>query len=338
LGQVLGGQFVCRLVRAQLDQAEHHAEELRELGEARNETVWKCFSFARSGTACTWQGKFIEARAYFENYLSLWNPTYRAFWRSPEDLWVGSLLDLSRTLLCLGHIDQALLRQNQALAEARRLSPFSLVHVLGLGFIGDWAIGGVRWAEAMLRSTDELLAASDEHGFPFWLSIGNVHRGWCLGAMGLPAAGIPMVLQGLGLHRATGATLSLPFWLTTLAELHGMAGQPDEGLNLIAEALVATSLERWAEAEIHRVRGTLFLLMNRHAAAEDSFRRAIIVAQRQSAKFWELHAALDLARLWRDQGKRAEARDLLAPIYAWFSEGFDTPVLQDAKALLDELV
>jgi predicted ATPase len=338
LGQVLVGQFVFRLARAELDQAERHAEELRQLGEARYDAVWKCFGFERSGTACTFLGKFIEARAHFENYLSLWNPTYRAFWPSPEDLWVASLLNLSRTLLCLGYIDQALLRRNEALAEARRLSPFSLVHALAFVLIGDLA-DKVRSAEAILRSADELLATSDEHGFPVWLGIGNIIRGWCLGAMGQPAAGISMVLQGLGMHRATGANLLLPFFLTTLAELYGMAAQPVEGLNLIAEAakLIATSQERWAEAETHRVRGTLFLIMNKHAAAEDSFHHAIAVAQRQSAKFWELRAALDLARLWRDQGKRAEARDLLAPIYGWFTEGFDTPVLQDAEALLDEL-
>jgi predicted ATPase len=251
---------------------------------------------------------------------------------------VANLLNLSRTLLCLGYIDQALLRRNQALAEARRLSPFSLAHALAFVLIGD-LMDRVRSAEAMLRSADELLATADEHGFPRWLAIGNILRGRCLGAMGQPAAGIPMVLQGLGMHRAAGANLLLPFFLTTLAELYGMAGRPDEGLNVIAEAakLITTSQERWAEAEMDRVRGTLFLLMNGHAAAEDSFLHALTVARRQSAKFWELRAALDLARLWRDQGKRAEARDLLAPICGWFTEGSDTPVLQDAKALLDQL-
>jgi predicted ATPase len=125
----------------------------------------------------------------------------------------------------------------------------------------------------------------------------------------------------------------------TLAEVYGMAGQPDEGLDRLAEAanLVETTQERWAEAEMHRLRGTLLLAMNEHAAAENSYRHALAVAQRQSAKFWELRAATSLARLWRDQGKRTEARDLLAPIYGWFTEGFETPVLQDAKALLDQL-
>ena len=107
-----------------------------------------------------------------------------------------------------------------------------------------------------------------------------------------------------------------------------MAAQPEEGLNRLAEAakLVETTQERWAEAEMHRMRGTLLLSMHEHAAAEDSYRQALAVARRQSAKFWELRAALDLARLWRDQGKAQQARDLLAPVYDWFTEGFDTPV------------
>jgi predicted ATPase len=118
-----------------------------------------------------------------------------------------------------------------------------------------------------------------------------------------------------------------------------MAGQPEEGLNRLAEAtkVIEMTQERWAQAEMHRMRGTLLLSTNNRVAAEESYCRAIAVAQQQSAKFWELRSACGLARLWRDQGKRAEARDLLAPIYGWFTEGFDTPVLQDAKAPLDEL-
>jgi predicted ATPase len=104
-----------------------------------------------------------------------------------------------------------------------------------------------------------------------------------------------------------------------------------------AAKLVETTQERWAEAEMHRLRGTLLLSMHQHSEAEDSYRQAIAVARRQSAKFWELRATVDLARLWHDQGKRTEARDLLAPIYGWFTEGFDTPILEDAKVLLDEL-
>jgi predicted ATPase len=134
--------------------------------------------------------------------------------------------------------------------------------------------------------------------------------------------------------------LLLPvFFLTTLAEVYGMAARPNEGLDRLAEAakIVETTQDRWAEAEMHRLRGTLLLSVHEHAAAERSYRHALAVARRQTAKFWELRAALDLARLWRDQGKRQEARELLAPVYGWFTEGFDTRDLKEAKALLDEL-
>jgi predicted ATPase len=124
-----------------------------------------------------------------------------------------------------------------------------------------------------------------------------------------------------------------------LAQLYEKAGQPEEGLHQLAEAarLVEATQERWAEAEMHRLRGTLLLSLSKHAEAENSYRQALSVAQRQSAKFWELRASTSLARLWCDQGKREEARELLAPVYGWFTEGFDTRDLKDAKALLDEL-
>jgi predicted ATPase len=164
-------------------------------------------------------------------------------------------------------------------------------------------------------------------------------RGWCFGVMGESAQGIPLLVEGIAICRATGCNVMMPFFLTILAEIYGLAGQPEEGLNRLAEAakLVETTQERWAEAEMHRLRGTLLLHMNDHVEAEKTYLRAIEVARRQSAKFWELRAATNLARLWRDQSKRTEARDLLAPVYGWFTEGFDTPILQDAKALLDEL-
>jgi len=124
-----------------------------------------------------------------------------------------------------------------------------------------------------------------------------------------------------------------------LAEVYGMSAQPEEGLNRLAEVAkwVETTQDRWAEVEIHWLRGTLLRAMNQQAAAENSYRQALAVGRRQSAKYWELRAALDLGRLWRDHGRGIEARDLLAPVYDWFTEGFDTPVLQDAKTLLDEL-
>jgi predicted ATPase len=165
-------------------------------------------------------------------------------------------------------------------------------------------------------------------------------RGWSLGVVGQAAEGIPLMLKGIDDLSATGCNILIPLFLMVLAQVYGTAGQPEEGLKRLAKAakLVETTGERWAEAEMHRLRGTLLLSMHDQAAAEDSFHKALAVAQRQDAKFWELRAAMSMARLWRDQGKRDEARDLLAPVYGWFTEGFDTLDLKEAKALLDELV
>jgi predicted ATPase len=229
--------------------------------------------------------------------------------------------------------------RDEALAEARRVSPYNVAYALCLAWYCTRLIEGMRSALAMLPVADEVIAVSGEKGFPLWLAVGNIMRGWCLGAAGQPTKGIPLLLRGVGGFRTIGAKVMMPFFLTTLAELYGISGQPEEGLTGLAEAakLVESTQERWTDAEMHRVRGVLLASLREEVGAQTSFRQAIDVAQNQNAKFWELRAALDLARLWRDQGKRTEARDLLAPVYNWFTEGFDTPVLQDAKALLDQL-
>ena len=172
-----------------------------------------------------------------------------------------------------------------------------------------------------------------------FLGLGHIMRGWCLGAVGQAAEGIPLLLQGIAIRRAAGSNLLLAFYLTTLAEAYAMAAQPEEGLNWLVEAakIMETTSDCWAEAEMHRMRGALLLSMHERAAAEKSYGQALEVARRQSAKFWELRAATSLARLWRDQGKERHARELLAPVYSWFTEGFDTLDLKEAKALLDEL-
>jgi predicted ATPase len=237
----------------------------------------------------------------------------------------------------LGYLDQARMKRDEGVAEAWRLSPYDRAYAQCLAWYGNWAIDGTTSVRIMLQPTAEVI--SNEHGFPLWIAVGNIMRGWCLGAAGQSMEGLSTLTLGIEKFRATGANLMTPFFLTTLAHVHGMAGEPERGLNPLADAtkVVETTQERWSEAEIHRLRGALLLLMNDAVVAEHSYGRAITVARQQSAKFWELRASLDLARLWRDQGKRPEARDLLAPIYGWFTEGFDTPVLRDAKALLDQL-
>jgi predicted ATPase len=148
--------------------------------------------------------------------------------------------------------------------------------------------------------------------------------------------------QGWAAYRATGANVRQPMYLVPLAEAYGQAGQVDEGLQVLAEALayIEQAGERWWEAELHRLKGELLLLQSadNHPAAVSCFEQALALARRQQAKSWELRTATSLARLWQQQGRRAEAHELLAPVYGWFTEGFDTADLQEARTLLAELV
>ena len=149
----------------------------------------------------------VDARAYLENALSLWDPTFRRFSASPDDPYVQILISLSRTLLYLGYVDQARLRRDEALAEARRLSPYNLVFALCQAWYGDWASEGLKSAPTMLQSAEKVLAISSEQGFPMWFGVGNIMRGWCLGAVGQAAEGIPLILKGIADLSATGCNM-----------------------------------------------------------------------------------------------------------------------------------
>jgi predicted ATPase len=189
------------------------------------------------------------------------------------------------------------------------------------------------------RYVEELQALSTEHGFPLFLAAAKVFRGWSLIMTGAASQGLALVREAIVAIGATGTIANTPLVFILLAEAHGTLERPAEGLNCLSAAaqMVEATGERVNEAEIHRLRGDLLKATGDQLAAEQSYHRAITVAGRQSAKIWELRAATSLARLWRDQGKRTEARDLLAPIYDWFTEAFETPVLKEAKALLDQL-
>ena len=185
------------------------------------------------------------------------------------------------------------------------------------------------------------MALAAEQSFPFWLALGTIYQGWALADGGQAEAGIARVRAGLAGYWATGAQHRSPYLLALLAEVHGKAGETSEALDVVAEALarVEKTGECWFEAELHRLRGEMLLRTHPadHARAEASLRKAIDVARVQGAKWWELRASTSLARHWRDQDRNREARDLLAQVYGWFTEGFDTLDLKYAKALLDEL-
>jgi class 3 adenylate cyclase len=199
---VLRGQFWFQFVRGELREAEHRTTEMRRVGQARKDVIWTCFGSSYSGVICSFLGKFVEGRTYCDNALSLWDSSYAAFVASPMDPYMELLITLSRILQCLGYAEQAQLRRDQALAEARTGSPFSMAFALVHAWYGSyWPNEGVKSAHAMLRSADEVLALSSEQGYSGFFGFGNIMRGWCLGALGKPAEGIPLVLRGLATFR-----------------------------------------------------------------------------------------------------------------------------------------
>ena len=174
---------------------------------------------------------------------------------------------------------------------------------------------------------------------PSGVRVGTIYRGWVKVKNGDVAEGISLLRSGSAAYRATGAEMWMPYYIALLARACEIAGQIEEALTLLDDALqiVERTGERWFAAELNRHKGQLLLRQGHSEAAEELYRKALSIAEEQEAKLWELRAAVSLARLRRDQGRRAEARDLLAPVYGWFTEGFDTPDLKEAKALLDEL-
>ncbi len=336
---VLYGQYVHHLIAGSLRLAQRFAAEILQLGEAGSDAV-ATIGHRHCGHTSFVLGDLVAARAHLEQALARFDPAHRRFHASfvVQDGWVMALVYLSRGLLCLGHLDEARLRSDEAVKEAHDLGhAYSLAGALNNACWMDWAL---RSRADVLARAEAAIATSAEKGFPFYLAMGTIFRGWALAGEGERGAeGIKLLQDGLAAFRATAAVQFVPFFLVLLADAQGRAGQPDRGLRHVAEAerLLAETEERWAEAELHRVRGELLDAAQDRDGAERSYRQAIGVARRQGAKFWELRAAVSLARLWREQGRAGEARNLLAPLYGCFTEGFDTPDLEQAKALLDEL-
>jgi len=254
-----------------------------------------------------------------------------------DDPYARMLAFLAQTLTSLGYIDQERSRIDAALTVARRLgNTHLLAAVLNRTAFLELATDS---PDGTQRHAAEMMALSDAHGLSLWLAWGTVHRGAALTALGQAQEGLALITKGLSMFRFTGAVLGTPWILTRLADAHARLGRPGEGLNCLVEAaeIIEATNERNEEAELHRLRGDLLIAKGDRAAAERNYYRALAVAQRQGAKLFELRAATSLARLWRDQGKRTEVENLLAPIYGWFTEGLDTPVLTQTKALLDQM-
>jgi class 3 adenylate cyclase/tetratricopeptide (TPR) repeat protein len=328
---LLWGQGLFHTYRSEHTRALAIAEQMENIGEARYDFGAKLRGRLLRGWTCYLLGEFVAGRALQEECLDIADPARRVISRDTHALALGVL---ASTLAILGYLDQAHSRLNEALAASRKLGhPYTtgaVVAQAGTGF--DRSPELQRWAE-------ELLALATEHGFPLFAAWATTFRGRSLCALGQALDGHALLAEGLASIRATGAVTWTPTPLAWLAEACAALGQPDAALNHLDEAaqLIAATGERFYEAELHRVRGDLLYAAADRSAGERSYRRAIAVADRQGAKLLQLRAVASLARFWREEGKRTQARGLLAPVYGWFTEGFGTPVLQEAKALLAEL-
>ena len=192
---------------------------------------------------------------------------------------------------------------------------------------------------AVDEQAEAAVALATEQGFALWVAWGTSWRGWALAMQDQGEEGMAEVRRGIAGCRATGTALLIPYYCSVLADVAANLGHTADGLQALAEAhsLVEQQEERWWEAEVCRLRGVLLLCQRGMPEAEAWLQQALDVARHQGAKSLELHAAMNLSRLWQQQGKRAAARELLAPVYGWFTEGFDTADLQEAKALLEVL-
>jgi predicted ATPase len=257
-----------------------------------------------------------------------------------QDPRTSCLTWLALDLWALGYPDQARQRGEEGIALAQQLAhPFNLTVAFNQWLRLQHFCRTLHLPIAGERAETARRLAS-EHGFVQQMANETYRQGLLLVQQGQLQAGITHMQQGWAAYRATGANVRQPMYLAPLAEAYGQAGQVDEGLRVLAEALayIEQAGERWWEAELYRLKGELLLLQSadNHAKAEACFHQALSVARHQHARSWDLRAATSLARLWQSQDKRQEAYDLLAPVYGWFTEGFDTADLQEAKALLDE--
>jgi class 3 adenylate cyclase/predicted ATPase len=286
-------------------------------------------------------GEYAAARTHLEQGIALTDPAAQRSLALRHGVApaVRCLAHAAPTLWCLGYPEQAVRRSQEALGLAQGLThPFSLA--LAQHFAA-YLHHCRREAPAVQAQAEALLALATAHGFPLWVGLGTCWRGWVLAMQEQGEAGLAQIRQGIAAYRATGAALAVPHFCTLLAEVADYLGHPEDGLQALAEAhtLMEQHEEHWWEAEVHRLRGVLLLRQpgTPQAEAEAWLQRALDVARRQEAKSLELRAAMSLARLWQQQGQRTAAYELLAPIYGWFTEGFDTADLQEARALLDAL-
>jgi class 3 adenylate cyclase/predicted ATPase len=338
---VLRGLHGYYNLRAELQTAYALGEQTLALAQQTQDAAMLVAVHRALGTTLHYLGAATEAHTHFTQGLALYDRhQHRASTLLyGEDAGVTCRSHDAHTLWVLGYPDQGLTRINEAVTLAQHLAhPYSLISALVSAIEFHVFCREVRAAQERAEAAIRL---AQEQGFPFWIAVGSLLHGWALAHQGQAQEGIAQIAQSLSALHATGTAIRRPHFLTLLAEAHRTTGGLDASLNVLNEALalVDKTGERWCEAEIHRLRGDLVLQqsLDNQAEAESCFNHALDIARNQQAKSLELRAATSLARLWQQQGKCEEARQVLGDVYHWFTEGFDTADLQDAKALLDAL-
>jgi predicted ATPase len=291
------------------------------------------------GQSLFYLGNFAAARDHSARAVALYDPEQHGghVLRYGSDSRIVSMSYEAWALWFLGYPDQSLMRGEEALVLARRLKhPFTLAQTLTDTMYLYPLRGEV---ERTREAAEETIACADEYGFPYWSSIGVIHLGWALALGGAGEAGLERMQAGLAAYRRTGASLALPWFLGMFAEAQRTAGRTEPAARTLDRALarVERTGETFYAAELHRLRGALLHEQGADEAAEANLMRALSIAREQQARGWSLRAAISLARLWSARGRKLEARECLASVYGRFTEGFDTPDLRTAKALLNEL-
>jgi DNA-binding SARP family transcriptional activator len=343
----LHGLYAYHLSRAELQTARAVTQQLLHLAKNQPDPILRVSAHRALGNTLTHLGEFAAAREQLEQGIMLYqgqdHPSYVRL--CGQDDGVVSLAILAYVLWFLGYPDQAQQRGDEALTLAQTVAhPVTLT--LTLMFLTALQLSR-RDGQRAQQHAEALISVAAEQGFTDRAAQGVSHRGMALVMQG-KEEGVVEIQRGLNASQATGFDLLKPYYLTSLAEWYAQSGQTEQGLNLLAEglAVLEQSDKRTGESEMYRLQGELLVMRHRcqaripaghFAEGEACFRQAIEIAQRQQAKSCELRATTSLCRLWQAQGKAAAAYALLAEVYGWFTEGFDTVDLQEAKALLDEL-
>jgi adenylate cyclase len=337
----LDGLCVSYIAQGNFQTARELAEQGLTFAQREGDLVLLREAHMMLGTALFHMGELVSARVHVEQSLLLWDtePPRTLVLAGANHPVVHNLSIASWTLWLLGYPEQARARSAEACTRAQESS-----HAYSQAFALNYASAFHQYRREPQRAQEHaeaVLALAKEHGFIRWLALGTIHRGWALAAQGAVQEGIRDLCQGLASWRVMGGEMGMPCLLVRLAEAYGQGEQAVEGLLALDEALafIRSSGECVYEAEVHRLRGELLLQSDGWSLGEVEacLRQALDVARHQQAKSLELRAAMSLARLWQAQGKGTEAYQTLIEIYSWFTEGFDTPDLQEAKALIEVL-